>query len=219
MTRMRARERLHRSLPGSIARDGREGAGAGTVALATGAVRVAVRHLGVGRRIFDRRTWTQQDHPPRRTASREVDQRATADPLQRGDEPAAPGSEAIFGSHRSRAQQGSGTVEPHGRERLKYTAGSGGEQAVKAVENGEGGSKRAWNPATRQGVDDRGVIRDVTGGDLSPERRPAPARKWIPRIGCVEGARNPRGGWTGRRAAFARRIDGRDGCCARDPRW
>ncbi len=39
--------------------------------------------------------------------------------------------------------------EPHGREWMKYSTESGGDQAVKVVRNDAGGTKRAWNPATR----------------------------------------------------------------------
>jgi hypothetical protein len=41
--------------------------------------------------------------------------------------------------------------KPHGRVWSKHTTGSGGEQTVKVVRNGEGGPKRVWKPATRRG--------------------------------------------------------------------
>jgi hypothetical protein len=50
------------------------------------------------------------------------------------------------------AQQGSREDEPQGREWLKQVTGSGGEQTAKVAENGEGGPKRAWKPATRRSV-------------------------------------------------------------------
>jgi hypothetical protein len=48
-----------------------------------------------------------------------------------------------------RAVRGSREPKPQGREWLKQVTGSEEGQAVKVVENGEGGPKRAWNPATR----------------------------------------------------------------------
>jgi hypothetical protein len=47
-------------------------------------------------------------------------------------------------------REGSRANQPHGRVELKQAPGSEEEQAVKVVENGEGGPKRVWEPATRR---------------------------------------------------------------------
>jgi hypothetical protein len=46
-------------------------------------------------------------------------------------------------------QAGSRENEPQGREWVKDPTGPREEQTVKVVRNGKGGTKRAWNPATR----------------------------------------------------------------------
>ena len=48
-------------------------------------------------------------------------------------------------------QAGKRDPRPHGREWPKYATGPGEEQTAKVAENGEGGPKRGWNPATRHG--------------------------------------------------------------------
>jgi hypothetical protein len=69
--------------------------------------------------------------------------------MSQGDELAAPRTTVAFGPQGYAAQQGKMDDEPHGCQWLKQVTGSGGEQTVKVVRNGEGGTKRAWNPATR----------------------------------------------------------------------
>ena len=46
-------------------------------------------------------------------------------------------------------QAGSRENEPQGREWVKDPTGPREEQTVRVVRNGKGGTKRAWNPATR----------------------------------------------------------------------
>jgi hypothetical protein len=46
---------------------------------------------------------------------------------------------------------GSREDEPHECEWLKQVTGFGEEQTAKVARNGEGGTKRDWNPATRRG--------------------------------------------------------------------
>jgi len=43
-------------------------------------------------------------------------------------------------------------AEPHGREWMRQSTESGGDQAAKAARNGAGGTARVWKPATRRGV-------------------------------------------------------------------
>jgi hypothetical protein len=55
----------------------------------------------------------------------------------------------VFRSREVRQTSGRRESEPQRREWTKYSTGFGEEEAVRVVGNGEGGTKREWNPATR----------------------------------------------------------------------
>jgi len=52
----------------------------------------------------------------------------------------------------SPATAGKRDDEPHGREWMRQSTESGGDQAAKVARNGAGGTARVWKPATRRGV-------------------------------------------------------------------
>jgi hypothetical protein len=104
-------------------------------------------------------------------------------------------------------QAGRGETEPHGREWSKHTTGFEEEQTVKVVENGEGGPKRVWKPATR--CFEPGTASVVPGR----ERREVDSSSWERRRG--EELQGRMDGQTGRRSSEDLLYGPRSG---RDPR-
>jgi hypothetical protein len=91
-------------------------------------------------------------------------------------------------------------TKPHGREWSKHTTGSGGEQTVKVVRNGEGGRRGCGNPRRGQTGKRNGVIRGAEGR----------AGTRIPRAGSAGGAGNPTGAGRVERTAVVSHPQGTD---------
>lgn len=71
--------------------------------------------------------------------------------------------------------------KPHGCVWMKNATRSEEEEAVKVVENGVGGTKRVWKPATKCGQAE---------GLIAPRR--SQTGKWIPRVGAPKGRQTSR---------------------------
>jgi hypothetical protein len=80
-------------------------------------------------------------------------------------------------------ERGAGEPKPHEREWPKHATGPGEAQPVKVVRNGEGGPKRAWNPATRRAQE--GPSRKGRAGQREPG-------SGFSRLGALEGRRTSR---------------------------
>jgi hypothetical protein len=104
-----------------------------------------------GRRIAGRTT-RSQDPTPCIGEARRARSPGRPGGRARGDGPMARHVAAAFGPARVPCSKGAGKTKPHGRQWLKQVTGSGGVQTVRVVENGAGGPKRVWKPATRRGV-------------------------------------------------------------------
>jgi hypothetical protein len=119
----------------------------------------------------------------------------------------------------SPATAGKRDDEPHGREWMRQSTESGGDQAAKVARNGAGGTARVWKPVTRRGVggpEQSGTSRQLPR--YSSAQRSGLAGRRIPRIERVGGATNPRGEDDGTSTAVARRVPGRHRSCGRGPR-
>jgi len=119
----------------------------------------------------------------------------------------------------SPATAGKRDDEPHGREWMRQSTESGGDQAAKVARNGAGGTARVWKPANEARCGRTGAIRNVaTAATVLSAQRSGLAGRRIPRIERVGGAQNPRGEDDGTSTAVARRVPGRHRSCGRGPR-